>query len=73
MGKSPLSLAVKVSLRVALEEILKNYIFSIRFTRLMYSRPRLVSFRPGFNSKFPAPLIGESPPGATRSENGFGN
>ena len=28
---SPLYLAVKVSFRVALEEMLKNYIFSIRF------------------------------------------
>ena len=31
LGKTPLYLAVKVSFRVALEEILKNYIFSIRF------------------------------------------
>ena len=29
--KTPLYLAVKVSFRVALEGILKNYIFSIRF------------------------------------------
>ena len=29
--KTPLYLAVKVSFRVALEEILKNHIFSIRF------------------------------------------
>ena len=31
LGKTPLHLAVKVSFRVALEEILKNYIFSNRF------------------------------------------
>ena len=34
LGKTLLHLAVKVSFRVALEEILNNYIFSIRF---MYS------------------------------------
>ena len=31
LDKTPLYLAVKISLRVALEEILKNYMFSIRF------------------------------------------
>ena len=31
MGKTPLYLAVKVSLRVALEEILRNYILLIHF------------------------------------------
>ena len=31
LGKTPLYLAVKVSFRIALEEISKNYIFSIPF------------------------------------------
>ena len=35
LGKTPSYLAVKVSFRVALEEILKNYIFSIRFIYLI--------------------------------------
>ena len=36
LGKTPLYLAVKVSFRVALEGILKNYIFSIRFIYLIH-------------------------------------